>query len=118
MDTRSRLLHSVPTTVAGVLVVLAGIVMLVLPGPGLVTISVGLGLLGRVFPSAARLQRAAHRRLASGGRAIVALTRRQRTGSVPSQSTAAARMASMNGPVVAVSSMTSMTSSGCSGRSR
>ena len=39
------LLIKVAVTVAGPLVVLAGIAMLVLPGPGLVVIAAGLGLL-------------------------------------------------------------------------
>jgi hypothetical protein len=39
----------VAITVAGFGVVLAGVAMLVLPGPGLVTIALGFGLLGREY---------------------------------------------------------------------
>jgi hypothetical protein len=42
-------------TVGGPLVVLAGIAMLVLPGPGLVVIALGLGMLALEYPWARRL---------------------------------------------------------------
>lgn len=41
--------------VLGGLVLLAGVVMLVTPGPGIVTIVLGLSLLGREYPLARRL---------------------------------------------------------------
>ena len=41
--------------VAGFLLLVAGIAMLALPGPGWVTIALGLALLARDFPWAARL---------------------------------------------------------------
>lgn len=40
---------------AAALLIPAGIVMLVLPGPGLLTIAAGLGLLATEFPSVRRL---------------------------------------------------------------
>jgi uncharacterized protein (TIGR02611 family) len=41
-------------TIAGVIVILAGIAMLVLPGPGLLTIVLGLVILGAEFEFARR----------------------------------------------------------------
>jgi uncharacterized protein (TIGR02611 family) len=41
--------------VAGSVAIVAGLVMLVLPGPGLVTIVLGFGVLGREFAWAARV---------------------------------------------------------------
>ena len=45
----------VAITVAGLLVVLAGVLMLVLPGPGIVTIIVGLAILATEYVWAERL---------------------------------------------------------------
>jgi hypothetical protein len=50
---------------AGTVVVLAGLAMLVLPGPGVVTVVLGLGLLGREFPWAARMNAGVRARLAT-----------------------------------------------------
>jgi hypothetical protein len=50
-----RLARRLLLTVAGGLAVAAGVAMLVLPGPGLVTIALGLGLLGQEYTWAARL---------------------------------------------------------------
>ncbi len=47
----------------GSLLVLAGIVLLVLPGPGLVVIAVGLGLMSRDVPFARRWLQVVRRRL-------------------------------------------------------
>ena len=47
----------------GVLVVLAGIAMLVLPGPGLVAILVGLKILAHDIPVAARAEHAVSERI-------------------------------------------------------
>lgn len=58
-------------TVAGGAVVLAGVAMLVLPGPGLVTMALGFGLLRREYAWAARLDRATRRRIAAAGRKLV-----------------------------------------------
>lgn len=58
-------------TVGGAAVVLAGVVMLVLPGPGLVTIALGFGLLGREYTWAARIDRAVRRRVAEAGRKVL-----------------------------------------------
>ena len=61
----------VAITVAGSAVVLAGVVMLVLPGPGLVTIALGFGLLGREYTWAARIDGAVRRRVAEAGRKVL-----------------------------------------------
>lgn len=53
-----RLTYQVVVTVVGVTVVLAGIAMLVLPGPGWLAIFLGLGILGSEF---AVVQRFNHR---------------------------------------------------------
>ncbi|MQY08030.1 PGPGW domain-containing protein [Actinomadura macrotermitis] len=52
---RSGPLRKAAVAVAGVLLILAGIVMMVLPGPGVVAILAGLGLLGTEFPAARRV---------------------------------------------------------------
>jgi hypothetical protein len=53
--TRLRLVRKIAVAVGGVLLILAGIVMMVLPGPGVVAILAGLGLLGTEFPAARRV---------------------------------------------------------------
>ncbi|GAA2097030.1 PGPGW domain-containing protein [Actinomadura alba] len=53
--TRLRVLRKVVVAVTGVVVILAGVVMMVLPGPGVVAILAGLGLLGTEFPAARRV---------------------------------------------------------------
>ncbi len=58
-----RLALKVGVTVAGPLVILAGVAMLVLPGPGLVVIAAGFGLLAAEYPWARRL-------LVSGGHVL------------------------------------------------
>jgi hypothetical protein len=50
-----RIALKVAVTVVGPLLVLAGIAMLVLPGPGLVLIGLGFGLLAAEYPWARRL---------------------------------------------------------------
>ncbi len=50
-------------TVAGIIVVLAGIAMLALPGPGLVTIAAGIAILATEFEWAQRLMAHLRRRL-------------------------------------------------------
>lgn len=52
--------------VIGGLVVLAGIVMLVTPGPGLLTIAAGLGILSFDYPWARELLAKARARIAAG----------------------------------------------------
>ncbi len=59
-----RLLMKVGVTVAGPLVVLAGIAMLVLPGPGLVVIAAGLAVLALEYPWARHVMGALARTLA------------------------------------------------------
>ncbi|TDD78027.1 hypothetical protein E1293_24940 [Actinomadura darangshiensis] len=50
-----RLLRKIGVAIAGSALIIAGIAMLVLPGPGIVAILAGLGLLGTEFPTARRL---------------------------------------------------------------
>jgi hypothetical protein len=50
-----RLLRKAAVAVGGVILIIAGIAMLVLPGPGVLAILGGLGLLGTEFPAARRL---------------------------------------------------------------
>ncbi|TDC90930.1 PGPGW domain-containing protein [Actinomadura sp. 7K507] len=50
-----RLLRKIAVTIVGVGLMVAGVAMLVLPGPGIVSILAGLGLLGTEFPRARRL---------------------------------------------------------------
>lgn len=50
-----RLTYKVVVTVVGVSVVLVGIALLVLPGPGWLVIFLGLGILGTEFPAVRRL---------------------------------------------------------------
>ena len=50
-----RLLRKVAVATAGAALLVAGVAMLVLPGPGVVAILAGLGLLGTEFPTARRI---------------------------------------------------------------
>lgn len=50
-----RVLRKVAVAIVGLALMLAGVAMLVLPGPGVVAILAGLGLLGTEFPTARRL---------------------------------------------------------------
>ena len=54
--------------IAGGLVVAAGLVMLVVPGPGLLTVALGLGILAAEFSWPRRLLREASSRLPRRGR--------------------------------------------------
>jgi len=49
------LLRKFAVAITGTVLVIAGVAMLVLPGPGIVVILGGLGLLGTEFPAARRL---------------------------------------------------------------
>ena len=60
----------VVTTVAGPLLVLAGVAMLVLPGPGLVTMAAGLAILAVEYPWARRVLEVAARELGRLKRAL------------------------------------------------
>ncbi|WUI02420.1 PGPGW domain-containing protein [Spirillospora sp. NBC_00431] len=55
-----RLLRKAAVAVAGTALIVAGVAMMVLPGPGVVTILAGLGLLGTEFPTARRISRRAN----------------------------------------------------------
>lgn len=50
-----RLLRKIAVAVVGFGLIVAGVAMLVLPGPGIVAILAGLGLLGTEFPRARRI---------------------------------------------------------------
>ncbi|GGV08451.1 hypothetical protein GCM10010182_29800 [Actinomadura cremea] len=52
---RLRPVRKIAVAVAGTVVIAAGIVMLVIPGPGVVVILAGIGLLGTEFPAAKRV---------------------------------------------------------------
>ncbi|WP_433334359.1 PGPGW domain-containing protein [Spirillospora sp. CA-294931] len=47
--------RKIAVAVAGITVILAGVVMMVLPGPGVVAILAGFGILGTEFPAARRV---------------------------------------------------------------
>ncbi|MEP7059725.1 MAG: PGPGW domain-containing protein [Actinomycetota bacterium] len=64
-------------TLLGVLVVLAGILMLVLPGPGIVTIIAGLAILATEYVWAERLLAAAKARAATAKDAALERVRRR-----------------------------------------
>ncbi|GLZ11932.1 hypothetical protein Acsp04_21670 [Actinomadura sp. NBRC 104425] len=49
------MLRKAAVALAGVALIAAGVAMLVLPGPGVVAILAGLGLLGTEFPAARRV---------------------------------------------------------------
>jgi uncharacterized protein (TIGR02611 family) len=51
----TRIARKIVVSVIGATVVLAGVAMLVLPGPGWLTIAVGIGILGTEFVWAARV---------------------------------------------------------------
>ncbi|NDU75087.1 hypothetical protein GWI34_21010 [Actinomadura sp. DSM 109109] len=57
-----RLLRKIGVAVAGTALIVAGVAMLVLPGPGIVAILAGLGLLGTEFPTARRVSSAVNGR--------------------------------------------------------
>jgi hypothetical protein len=65
-------------TVAGLGLLAGGAVMLVLPGPGLVTIAAGLALLATEYDWAARLQTAVRQRVARLGQQLRARLSGQR----------------------------------------
>jgi len=73
-----RLAERALISLAGAAAVVAGLAMLVLPGPGLVTIALGLGLLGREYTWAARLHDHVRGRLLAAGRTVRAQLRRDR----------------------------------------
>ncbi|MGI5168183.1 PGPGW domain-containing protein [Spirillospora sp. CA-253888] len=52
---RLRLVRKVAVAVAGTALIVVGLVLMVLPGPGVVVLLAGLGLLGTEFPAARRL---------------------------------------------------------------
>ena len=64
----SGLIRKTGVAVAGGAVTAAGVVMLVTPGPGIVAIAVGLGILGSEFKRPRRLLESVKKRV-TGGRA-------------------------------------------------
>ncbi|WP_218005891.1 PGPGW domain-containing protein [Actinomadura hibisca] len=52
---RLRLVRKVAVAVTGGALIVVGLLLMVLPGPGLVVLFAGLGLLGTEFPAARRL---------------------------------------------------------------
>lgn len=58
-----RVVHKTVVTVVGVVLVLLGVAMLVLPGPGWLAIFLGLGVLGTEFHWARRLNQRAKARV-------------------------------------------------------
>jgi uncharacterized protein (TIGR02611 family) len=71
---------------AGVVLVVAGVAMLVLPGPGWAAIFLGLVVLGSEFDSAARVRLALHRKVSDGWSAARAW-RRSRPRAISGSST-------------------------------
>lgn len=57
-------------TIAGVVVILAGVAMLVLPGPGLVVMGIGVGVLATEWPWALKVLHVARVRGAAGRRLL------------------------------------------------
>ncbi|TDC68096.1 hypothetical protein E1200_12750 [Actinomadura sp. GC306] len=55
-----KLVRKGAVAIAGIALVTAGLAMLVLPGPGVVAILAGLGLLGTEFPTARRISERLH----------------------------------------------------------
>jgi hypothetical protein len=60
----------VVVTLVGGTVALLGVAMLVLPGPGLLTLAVGFGILGQEYAWAARINDSVRARLVAAGRAM------------------------------------------------
>ncbi|GAA1748197.1 PGPGW domain-containing protein [Kocuria aegyptia] len=69
-----RIVYKTVVTIAGVTLVLLGLAMLVLPGPGWLAIFLGLGVLGTEFHWARRLNQRAKRLVLRGWRWWLART--------------------------------------------
>lgn len=65
----------------GVLALCAGVLMLVLPGPGLLTMLVGVGLMGAVYRPAGLFAEAVAQKARAGGRRSKEWWRRKRSRS-------------------------------------
>ncbi|HSG80342.1 MAG TPA: PGPGW domain-containing protein [Acidimicrobiia bacterium] len=69
MDDQPRsLARRAGTVAAGTIVTGVGVALLVLPGPGLITMAVGLNMIGKEIPAARRVLDRARRTLRSDGR--------------------------------------------------
>ncbi|MFS2292849.1 MAG: PGPGW domain-containing protein [Actinomadura sp.] len=73
-----RVLRKIAVTVAGTVLIVAGVAMLVLPGPGIVSILAGLGLLGTEFPTARRVSERVRAHALAAWRAVRTRTARAR----------------------------------------
>src|SRR5690606_9922837 len=73
-----RVLRKIAVTVAGTVLIVAGVAMLVLPGPGIVSILAGLGLLGTEFPTARRVSERVRACALAAWRAVRTRTARAR----------------------------------------
>lgn len=69
-----RFAKRIVVAIVGTTVLLAGVAMLVLPGPGIVVMLLGLGILGLEFPFALRWMRA----LKARGQSTLAWWRKRR----------------------------------------
>jgi uncharacterized protein (TIGR02611 family) len=78
---RSRF-YRVPFALLGFTVVLLGIAMLVLPGPGLLVIAVGLGMLALEFAWAERVLERTLERMTQTGARVRRLTRLEKAASL------------------------------------
>ena len=76
-----RVARRIGITIAGVIVILAGIAMLVLPGPGILTIILGLMLLGVEFAFARRWVERIKKK--TGQAVVYARSRVRRSGPPP-----------------------------------
>lgn len=65
-----RLARQATIALTGGVAIAAGLVMLVLPGPGLVTIALGFGILGREFAWATRVNGRVRDRVVAAGRTL------------------------------------------------
>jgi hypothetical protein len=65
-----RLARRLAVALLGTVAVLAGVAMLVLPGPGLVTIALGFGILGREYAWAARVSAGIRARVVATGDSV------------------------------------------------
>lgn len=78
-----RLLRKIAVAVVGIGVIVAGVAMLVLPGPGIVAILAGLGLLGTEFPAARRISVRLNGYARTAWRTVRTKAARRRTASKP-----------------------------------
>ena len=73
-----RLARKVAVTIVGIGLIAAGIAMLVLPGPGVVAILAGLGILGTEFPRVRRVSERLNGYVRTAWRAVKTKAKRNR----------------------------------------